>query len=113
LEHCQNAVNKIKSWNFLNKECEHIRPLPSQTGWLITEAAVQHVWRRVNKERKSKYLGDPKPKLGCNSIQFISHSINPLHGINHKDVESVIEYSDIYNIQLYSWIMHKSKNLHV
>jgi hypothetical protein len=29
------------------------------------------------------------------------------------DVESAIEYSDIYNIQLYSWIMYKSKDLHV
>jgi len=55
LEHWQNAASKIKSWTFLNKECEQIRPRPSHTGWLITVAAVQHVWRRV-KEKKFKYL---------------------------------------------------------
>jgi len=47
LEHWQNAASKMKSWTFLNKECEKIRHPPSQTGWLITVAAVQHVWRRV------------------------------------------------------------------
>jgi hypothetical protein len=46
-------------------------------------------------------------------IHFISHSINPIHGVNHKDVESVIEHNNIYNIQQYSWIMCKSKDLHV
>jgi len=58
LDHWQNAASKIKSWTFLNKECEQICPRPSQTGWLITIAAVQHVWRRVNEEKKCKYL-DP------------------------------------------------------
>ena len=52
LEHWQNAVHKIKSWTFLNKEGEQICSPPPQTGWLISIAAVQHVWRRVNKERK-------------------------------------------------------------
>ena len=56
LEHCQNAVNKIKSCTFLNKEWEQICPPPSLTGCLIKIAAVQHVWRRVNDEGKFKYL---------------------------------------------------------
>ena len=55
LEHWQNAASKIKSWNFLNKECEQICFPPSQTGWLITIVAVQHVWRRV-KEKCSNTL---------------------------------------------------------
>jgi len=50
LEHSQNAVNKIKSWTFLNNEWEQIRPPPSETGWLLKIAAVQHVWRRANEE---------------------------------------------------------------
>ena len=43
LEHWQNAASMIKSWTFLNKECEPIRTPPSQTGWLTTIAAVQCV----------------------------------------------------------------------
>jgi hypothetical protein len=32
-------------------------PLPlSETVWLLTIAAVQHVWRRVNEEKKFTYL---------------------------------------------------------
>jgi hypothetical protein len=45
-----------KCWTFLNKECKQIRPPPSQTGWLVTAAAVQHVWRSVNEEEKFNYL---------------------------------------------------------
>jgi len=30
-------------------------PLLSETGWLLTIAAVQHVWRRVNGEKKFTY----------------------------------------------------------
>ena len=33
LEYWQNSASKIKSWTFLNKECELIRPTPSQTAW--------------------------------------------------------------------------------
>jgi len=55
LEHWQNAASKIKSWIFLNKECEPIRTPPSQTGWLTTIAAVQNVWRTLN-EKQFKYL---------------------------------------------------------
>jgi hypothetical protein len=55
LEYWQNVASKLKSWTFLNKECEQICPPPSQTGWLITVDAVQHVWRRV-KEKQFKYL---------------------------------------------------------
>jgi len=53
LEHWQNAASKI---TFLNKECEQIHPPPSESGWFITIAAVQHVWIRVNEEEKFKYL---------------------------------------------------------
>jgi hypothetical protein len=31
-------------------------PPSSRTGWLITVGAVQHVWRKVSKEWKFKYL---------------------------------------------------------
>jgi hypothetical protein len=58
LEHWQNAVSKIKRWTFLNKECEQVCPPPPspQTGWLVTIGAVQHVWRRLNEEKKFKYF---------------------------------------------------------
>jgi hypothetical protein len=49
--------------------------------------------------------------IKLNSIQFMSHSIDPLRGVNHKDVESVIQYNNIYKIQRYSWIMYKSKDI--
>jgi hypothetical protein len=51
LEHWHYAASKIKSWNFLHKEREQIRPSPSHTGWLITIAAVQHVWRSANEKQ--------------------------------------------------------------
>jgi len=54
LEHWQSAASKIKSWTFLDKEYEQIHPPPKQTGWFVTIAAVQHVWRRVNEEEKFK-----------------------------------------------------------
>ena len=56
LEYWRNAINKVKNWTFLNKKSERILPPPAQTGWLITIGAVQHVWRRVRKEKKFKYL---------------------------------------------------------
>ena len=56
MEHWQNAASKIKSWTFLNKQYEQIHPALSQTGWLITIAAVQHVRRRVNEEERFKTL---------------------------------------------------------
>ena len=67
LEHWQNAASKINSWTFLNRECEQIHPPPSQTGWFITIAAVQQVWRRVNEEEKFKYL--ETPNLNENGLQ--------------------------------------------
>ena len=33
-----------------------MRPPPSQTGWLITIGAVQHVWRKVSEEHKFQFL---------------------------------------------------------
>jgi hypothetical protein len=33
-----------------------MHPPPSQTDWLITIRAVQHVWRRVSEEHKFKFL---------------------------------------------------------
>ena len=45
-----------KCWTFCKKECEQIHPPPSQTVQLITIVAVQRVWRRVNEEKKFKYL---------------------------------------------------------
>ena len=43
MEYWRSAVDKVKTSNFLNKESETIHPPPSQTGWLITIGAVQHV----------------------------------------------------------------------
>ena len=56
LGYWRNAISKVKNWTFLNKKSERILPPPAQTGWLITIGAVQHVWRRVRKEKKFKYL---------------------------------------------------------
>jgi hypothetical protein len=56
MEHWQNAARKIKSWTFLSKQGEPIHPPPSQTGWLISIAAAQHVWRRVNEKKNITYL---------------------------------------------------------
>jgi hypothetical protein len=46
-------------------------------------------------------------------FQFISLSIDPLQGVNHMDVETVIEYINIYKVQQYSWILYKSVGLHI
>jgi hypothetical protein len=56
LEFWRNGISKVKNWTFLNKKSEWILPPLAQTGWLITVGAVQHVWRRVKKEKKFKYL---------------------------------------------------------
>jgi hypothetical protein len=56
MEYWTSAVDKVKAWTFLNKESEPMRPPPSQTGWLITIGAVQHVWRKVSEERKFQFL---------------------------------------------------------
>jgi hypothetical protein len=39
-----------------SKQGEPIHPPPSQTGCLISIAAVQHVWRRVNEKKNFTYL---------------------------------------------------------
>jgi len=51
-----SAADKVKTWTFLNKESEPMQPPPSQTGWLITIDAVQHVWRKMSEEHKFKFL---------------------------------------------------------
>jgi len=56
MEYWRSAVDKVKTWTFFNKESELMHPPPSQTGWLITIGAVQHVWRRVSEEHKFKFL---------------------------------------------------------
>ena len=53
MEYWKSAVDKVKTWTFLNKESEPVHPPPSQTGWLIT---IGVVWRKVNEENKFKYL---------------------------------------------------------
>ena len=53
------------------------------------------------------------PDHNSRLIQFISHSVNPLHGVDHKDVESVIRHRNIHNIQQYSWVVWKSMELHI
>ena len=40
IEYWRSGVGKVKTWTFLNKESEPMRPPPSQTGWLITIGAV-------------------------------------------------------------------------
>jgi hypothetical protein len=44
MEYWRSAADKVKTWTSLNKESEPMHPPPSQTGWLITIGAVQHVW---------------------------------------------------------------------
>jgi len=56
MEFWRSAVDKVKTWTFLNKESEPMRPPPSQTSWLITIGTVQHVWRKVSEEHKFKFL---------------------------------------------------------
>jgi len=43
MEYSRIAVDKVKTWTFLHKESEPMHPPPSQTSWLITIRAVQHV----------------------------------------------------------------------
>jgi hypothetical protein len=33
-----------------------MHPPPSQTGWLITIGAIQHIWRKVSEKRKFKLI---------------------------------------------------------
>ena len=56
MEYWRSAIDKVKTWTFLNKESEPMCPPPSQTGWLIIIGAVQHVWRKVSEEHKFKFL---------------------------------------------------------
>jgi len=56
MEYWRSAADKVKTWTFLNKESEPMHPPHSQTGWLITIGAVQHVWRKVNEECKFQFL---------------------------------------------------------
>jgi len=52
----RSAVDREKTWTFLNKESEPMCPPPTQKSWLITIGAVQHVWRKVSEEHKFKFL---------------------------------------------------------
>ena len=79
LEHWQNAASKI---TFLNKECEQIHPPPSESGWFITIAAVQHVWIRVNEEVKFKYL--ETQNLNQNGLQNTFDAIHLHCGSNNN-----------------------------
>ena len=46
----------VSSWIFLKDgKCAFNKLPPSQTGWLVSIGAVQHVWRML-KEAGSKYL---------------------------------------------------------
>jgi len=56
MEYWRSAADKTKTWTFLNKESESVHPPPSQTSWLITACAVQHVWRKVSEEHKFIFL---------------------------------------------------------
>jgi len=56
MEYWRSAVDMVKTWTFLNKESEPMRPPPSQTDWLIIIGAVQHVWRKVSEEHKFQFL---------------------------------------------------------
>ena len=56
MEYWRSAVDKVKTWTFLNKESEPMHSPPSQTGWLISIGAVHHVWRKVSEEHKFKFL---------------------------------------------------------
>ena len=56
MKYWRSAADKVKTWTLLNKESEPMHPPPSQTDWLITIGAVQHVWRKVSEEHKFKFL---------------------------------------------------------
>jgi hypothetical protein len=56
MEHWRSAVEKVKTWSYLNKESIPMPSPPSHTGWLVTIGAVQHVWRKVSEEHKFKFL---------------------------------------------------------
>jgi hypothetical protein len=56
MEHWRSAVDKVKTWSYLNKESKPMPAPPSQTGWLVTIGAVQHVWRKVGEEHKFKFF---------------------------------------------------------
>ena len=56
MEYWRSAVDKEKTWTFLNKQSEPMRLSPSQTGWLIAIGAVRHAWRKVSEEHKFKFL---------------------------------------------------------
>jgi hypothetical protein len=56
MEHWRSAVEKVKTWSYLNKESKPMPAPPSQTGWLVTIGAVQNVWRKVSEEHKFKFL---------------------------------------------------------
>jgi len=60
----RSAADKVKTWTFLNKQSEPMGLPTSQTSWLITIGAVQHVWRKVSEEHKFKFL-ETRPKSGC------------------------------------------------
>ena len=110
LEYWRNAFNRVKNWTFLNKKSERILPPPAQTGWLITIGAVQHVWRRVRKEKfkhlETRYLNQD----ALQSInQFILFSRNPIarllpHGYGNSqkyntDPSNMIKNNEQYYIQ--------------
>jgi hypothetical protein len=56
MEYWRSAVDEVKTWTFVNKDSEPVLPPPSQTGWLLTIGAVQHVWGKVSEEHKLKFL---------------------------------------------------------
>jgi len=76
----RSAADKVKTWTFLNKESEPMRPPLSQTGCLITIGTVHHVWRKVSEEHKFKYLETRKLNQNalentfvCTVVQTITH----------------------------------------
>ena len=67
MEYWRSAVDKVKTWTFLNKESKPMHPPPSQSSWLISIGAVQHVWRKVSEEHKFKFL---ETRNHLNTISF-------------------------------------------
>jgi hypothetical protein len=61
-DYWRNAVDKVITWTFLNKESELMHPPPSRTGWLITIGTLQHVWSKVSEEHKFKYKNQDFPQ---------------------------------------------------
>ena len=110
MEYWRSAVDKVKTWTFLNKESEPMRPPPSQTCWLTTVGAVQHVRRKVSEGRKYKFLetrnlnqdalentfGGVHLHCGSNNSPFVGQFVDALKTV----IINGLAYRSLHGIKL-------------